>query len=321
MNYLALLAIHSLLGLLGVWLFWKMWKKSDKLVRRLATLTFASIYILVMFSTVLNGIVDFSHVVLMVYPALAYCGYVIAFKIWNKSHQFRYKILSILVAVLYFGLPFTDSIASRLYLKYLCDTDSGIIKSLPAQIDSVYLPRATEGCSAVCFKLLQEVKVPYVEVNVTTPKLFRMATEKGLYRFYLSTRGDRDCSLFYEGNRNRREKGLPQLFPSASSGLPKETCVASVKIKTKKSFWEWERISSKRHRDFIIFHEVVEFRLKNRLENITQFLWREHSVSPGWFQQMFRHRWLSCKNLNFPSVPRKSNTFFDYVFTTKEHSS
>jgi hypothetical protein len=154
----------------------------------------------------------------------------------------------IITLVLMIGVPFGDVIPGKLYMNYLCATESGI--DIKYTIDAPGYSvgdRYFLGCTSTCVEELKKWhilgKPVFIESQVLVPKIEAFVDMPGLYRFQLIRRNKHQCKI-----QDDLEHQYPILIKRYE--IPEGYCIYSQRIErlstnyvVKK--WKWDTNYSK----------------------------------------------------------------------------
>ena len=110
------------------------------------------------------------------------------------------KIKSLIITlVIMIGIPFGDVIPGKVYLKYLCATESGIDIDKTIDVSGYSVgDRYFLGCTSSCVEILKKWKRlgrrMFIESQVTGPKKEYFVDMPGIYRFQLVSRNQVLCT-------------------------------------------------------------------------------------------------------------------------------
>lgn len=122
-------------------------------------------------------------------------------------------------------LPFSELIASNIAQKILCAREGGVhVVSSPIP-DVGMIITYPYGCQAPCIDVLLSGAVAYIENEIRSPVLNLMTSKTGRFRYYISTRDDPNCDVFFQ----QMEMGA---FRFASQFAGTDKCLAFHYIST-----------------------------------------------------------------------------------------
>jgi hypothetical protein len=131
-----------------------------------------------------------------------------------------------LLAVVLFG----DVWVSKLVFHSLCSREGGEeIRSVVEGVEAIQVDYGTNvGCGARCKELLGIHRYRFVEMRVNASGTEFMTSAPGIYRFYLTERGQKECAAYdraYETNPSYRA------MMERNFDIPSSMCIASVPAK------------------------------------------------------------------------------------------
>ena len=149
----------------------------------------------------------------------------------------------IITLVIMLGVPFGDVIPGKLYMRYLCEAESGLDVKKTVDVAGYSVgDRYFLGCSATCVEELKKwhmLNMPiFIESRVTAPRKEAFVDKPGFYRFELIKRNIQKCKT-----QDYIEHQFPNIFMSYA--VPDGHCIYSKKIdRSSASYivkeWKWD---------------------------------------------------------------------------------
>ena len=150
---------------------------------------------------------------------------------------------AIITLVIMLGIPFGDVIPGKIYLKYLCATESGINISRTIDVSGYYVgDRYFLGCTSTCVEELKKWhklgKNIFIESQVLGPRSEAFVDKPGLYRFQLVKKSEAECTV---------QDSLKRQYPIylKKYRIPDGYCIYSKKIEKPSTGylvkeWQWD---------------------------------------------------------------------------------
>lgn len=169
-------------------------------------------------------------------------------------------------------VPFTEIIVENIAVIYLCDQQGGEHYLEKPKPEYGYSPQTRGGvkygCEDSCVELLLRKEYPFIELESDQNYTYALPVEAGIYRYYLSTYGDENCSLYYEALSKAKLTFADML---TSSGY----CLAAKKVPQITA-----EISHKRRQ------RIIEFPFGS-VSNYTKYLVQNNKTV------LVKHEWFS----------------------------
>lgn len=154
----------------------------------------------------------------------------------------------IITLVIMLGVPFGDVIPGKVYLKYLCATESGINISRTIDVSGYYVAdRYFLGCASTCVEELKNWhklgKHLFIESQVLAPRIEAFVEKPGFYRFQMVRKSEELCTV---------QDSLMQQYPVyfEKYRIPEGYCIYGEKIEKPSTDyiameWQWDTNYSK----------------------------------------------------------------------------
>ena len=149
----------------------------------------------------------------------------------------------IITLVIMLGVPFGDVIPGKVYLKYLCATESGINISRTIDVSGYYVgDRYFLGCTSTCVEELKKWhklgKHLFIESQVLGPRNEAFVNKPGFYRFQLVRKNEGLCTV-----QDSLMREYPIYFKKYR--IPVGYCIYSKKVEKPSSdylvkAWQWD---------------------------------------------------------------------------------